>query len=450
VRTFARLLGGLVILGLVGIALFLFWPLQTTPPRQALSADWHPAPGEGEYAMRLADCAACHTAEDGAPFAGGRPIDSPLGVIYSANITPDMQTGIGGYTLDQFRAVLYDGIRRDGAHLFPAMPYDNFRLMSETDVRALHRYFLDEVTPVANFVSAPELPFPFNQRWALRAWKWVGLPTEAGTSLFDDPQLTRGAYLVEGPGHCGACHSPRTAYFGQAGFTAGDAGFLSGGEIDRWTTPDLRGADSPPQRWNAEQLAQILATGRNNHASMIGEMSLVVEHSLQYLTPEDIDAMVAYLRHIGRNGPAADPVEVPDPMPLSIANEQLRPSATTDMLTAADPGMALGPRLFLDNCGACHFVDGRGANEVFPELDGSFLVNAEQPTGLIHVILYGAELPSTEERPMRLRMPGFAHRLSDDEVAALASFVRSAWSNTAVAVTAETVAEHRETDPRSP
>jgi len=447
-RTLFRTLVGLVVLGLVGLALFIFWPLRTTPPQQTLPADWQPAEGEGEYAMRLADCAACHTAEDGARFAGGRPINSPLGVIYSANITPDSETGIGGYTLDQFRAALYDGIRQDGAHLYPAMPYDSFRLISETDVRALYQYFTEDVEPVANEVPAHELSFPFNQRWALRAWKWVGMPDVESTMQFDDAQLTRGAYIVEGPGHCGACHTPRTALFAQDGFTAADGKFLSGGEIDGWTAPDLRGPDSPPQRWSAGQLARILATGRNDHASVIGEMAHVVEHSLQHLTPDDLTAIVAYLRHIGREGPAGDPVaDEPDDVSMLTATEQLRPGETTAMLRAADPGMALGPRLFLDNCGACHFVDGRGANEVFPELDGNHLVTAAQPTGLISVILHGAELPSTEERPMRLRMPGFSHRLSDEEVAELASFVRSAWSNTAGPVTPEMVAEQRGEDP---
>lgn len=445
-NTFLRIVGVLVALGLAGLALFIFWPLQTTPPSQTVAANWQPAEGEGEYAMRLADCSACHTAEGGAPFAGGRPIDSPLGVIYSANITPDVNTGIGGYTLDQFRAALYDGIRRDGAHIYPAMPYDNYRLLSETDVRALHQFFAQEVAPVANDVPEPELPFPFNQRWTLRAWKWIGLPDVEATTDFGDEILSRGAYLVEGPGHCGACHSPRTALFVQDGFTALDPGFLTGGEIDGWTATDLRGPDSPPQQWSAEQLARILATGRNIHASVIGEMALVVQESLSYLTPDDTIAIVAYLRHIGGSGgPDDDPAEFPRLSGLRTV-DRLPLGPTAQMLTAASPDMALGPRLFMDNCNACHFVDGRGANEVFPELAGSFLVNAEQPTGLIDVILHGAELPSTEHRPMRLRMPGFSHRLSDEEVAELATFVRSAWTNSASAVTANMVADLREDD----
>ena len=454
--TFLRILLALAIVAVVALLLFIFVPARTTEPHGDLAADWQPQEGAGEYAMRLADCAACHTAEDGVQFAGGRPIDSPLGVIYSANITPDPDTGIGDYSLEEFRATLYDGVREDGAHLYPAMPFDNYRFLTEEDVRALYDYFMTEVEPVENAVAEPELPFPFNQRWALRAWKWVGLPdTDRETETFDgdgdgdgDEQLARGAYLVEGPGHCGACHSPRTALFVQDGFTADDETFLTGGEIDGWTAPDLRGPDSPPQVWSAEQLARALATGRNIHASVVGEMALVVEDSLQYLTAEDMRALVAYLRHIGRDGPATDdPDDDAAPETADVrALEGLVETETAAMLRSGDPDMPLGARLYIDNCSACHLVDGLGADEVFPELDGSHLVTAEQPTGLIHMILEGEELPSTEERPMRLRMPGFGWRLSDAEVAELASFVRSAWSNSAGGVTPDMVADLREED----
>ncbi|RGP35378.1 cytochrome c [Pseudotabrizicola alkalilacus] len=446
-KAFLRVIIVVAVFAVIGLALFILVPVQTTGPQQAVAGDWEPAEGEGYYAMRLADCAACHTAEDGVQFAGGRPIESPVGTVYSSNITPDPETGIGNYTLDEFRAALYDGIRQDGAHLYPAMPYDNYRLISETDVRALYSYFKEEVAPVQNIVPDNDLPFPFDQRWGLRAWNWINLPDPGFQPMFDDEQLNRGAYIVEGPGHCGACHSPRNAVFGQNGFTAHDAPFLTGGEIAGWTAPDLRGPDSPPQRWDGEQLARILATGRNAHASIVGEMALVVEDSLQYLTPDDLAAVVAYLRHIGNDGPADDASEDGKAVaedPGATKFDMLVASETSAMLTSANPEMALGARLYLDNCNACHFVDGLGASEVFPELDGNHLVNADQPTGLIHMIMFGDTLPSTGMRPMRLQMPGFAHRLSDEEVAELATFVRSAWSNTAGAVSADNVAEMRD------
>ena len=434
-NTFLRILAAFVIVGVAALAAFIFWPLQLTSPQTKLAADYQVPEGEGEYAMQLADCAACHTAQDGERFAGGRAIESPMGMIYSSNITPDPETGIGGVTLDQFRAALYDGIGKDGKHLYPAMPYDNYRKLSEADVRALFEYFMNEVPAVRNAVAATRLSFPFNQRWGIRAWKWVALAKAGFTPQFDDDQLNRGAYLVEGPGHCGACHSPRNAFFAQAGYTAADGRFMSGGEIAGWHAPDLRAPDSAPQKWAAEQLSHWLRTGRNNHAGVSGEMQLVVGESLQYLNDEDVAAMVAYLRHIGRDGPAP---ETPPARPETSGE-------TEALLASADPAMELGARLYIDNCNACHFVDGRGADEVFPDLDGNSLVNAPGGTGLIDVILHGAELPSTEIRPMRLRMPGFANRLSDDEVATLANFVRSGWSNSADPVDANTVAGVRGT-----
>ncbi|MDN5788226.1 cytochrome c [Pseudorhodobacter sp.] len=432
--TFLRILAALILVGVLALAAFIFVPVQLTPPQTELAADYQVPEGSGKYAMQLSDCAACHTAVDGERFAGGRAIESPMGVIYSSNITPDPETGIGDVTLDQFRAALYDGIGKHGEHLYPAMPYDNYRKLTEPDVRALYAYFMDEVPPVRNEVKAAEMGFPFNQRWGIRAWKWVALDKAGFTPEFDDEQLDRGAYLVEGPGHCGACHSPRNQYFAQAGYTAANDRFLTGGEIGGWHAPDLREPNSAPQKWAADQLAHWLRTGRNNHAGVSGEMQLVVGESLQYLSDEDVGAMVAYLRHIGRDGPAP---ETPPARPETSGK-------TEALLASADPGMELGARLYLDNCNACHFVDGLGANEIFPELDGNSLVNAPGGTGLINIILHGAELPSTEIRPMRLRMPGFANRLTDDEVATLANFVRSGWSNSAAPIDADAVAALRD------
>ncbi|SJZ78716.1 cytochrome c [Consotaella salsifontis] len=445
-RTFLKILAALVVVGVIALLAFIFVPVQTTGPKTALAADYQVPDGAGAYAMRLADCAACHTAEGGKPFAGGRPIESPFGIIYSSNITPDNETGIGSYTLDEFRAALYDGIRKDGAHLYPAMPYANYRKLSEEDVRALYHYFHDELKPVNNQVTETKLDFPFNQRWGIRAWNWVALPDAQFVPPFQDDQLNRGAYLVQGPGHCGACHSPRNDLFAQAGYTAADDAFLTGGEIAGWSAPNLRSGASAPQSWDAEQLALFLATGRNAHQAVTGEMTLVVEDSLQYFTDDDMAAVVAYLRRIGTNGPAPEssaPASSGDKSPAGTPTPATSENDTSKLLASADPGMALGPRLYLDNCNACHFNDGKGASEVFPPLDGNSLVNSQNATGLISVILNGAELPSTAKRPYRLRMPGFADRLSDDEVAALATFVRQGWSNNAGAVTADSVSALR-------
>ncbi|KZY48924.1 cytochrome C [Roseovarius sp. HI0049] len=426
-RTFINIILGLAVLGAVALLAFIAIPVQRTGAVSAMPDDWTPEEGAGEYAMHIADCAACHTAPDGARFAGNRAIESPLGTIYSSNITPHEETGIGGWSLDEFRAALYDGVRPDGTHLYPAMPYENYRNLTEKDVRELYHYFTEEVEPVESRAKEAELPFPFDQRWGLRAWKWVALDEAGFQPDAEDPVLARGEYLVEGPGHCGACHSPRNALMTQAALDATDADFLSGGVIAGWTAPPLRGPDSGIRGWSAEDIAAILSTGRNAHAAINGEMQLVVRESTQFMTGDDLEAMSRFLTGLNED---AEPRED-------------TPSETEELLFSADPEMALGPRLYIDNCNACHFVDGRGADEVFPELDGNSLVTAKEPTGLISMILGGSELPSTAARPYALRMPGFADRLSDEEIAELATFLRGAWHNSAAPVSVEEVSELR-------
>lgn len=422
-----RVLLVLVVLAIAAVLAMKLVPVQRTAALPLAEPEEAVTVARGEYVMRAADCMACHTAEGGKPFAGGHAIDSPLGTIYATNITPDKETGIGNYTLDDFRAALYDGLRKDGAHLYPAMPYENYRNLSEADVRSLYKYFMEAVEPVRNEVARTELPFPFSQRWGLRAWNWLALGDAGFTPLSDDARINRGAYLVQGAGHCAACHSPRTQFMAQDGRNESSPAFLSGGNVDGWTAPDLRGADSVSQQWTVGQMAHYLSTGRNDHAAANGAMGQVVRDSLQYLTDEDNLAIAAYLKHISGG----------DKAPASPAKAE--PTQTEKLLVSADPSMPLGARLYLDNCVACHFANGKGAAEIFPELAGNALVTADSPNGLIHVILHGAELPSTEKRPMRLRMQGYDWRLSDQEVAELATFVRQGWGNKASAVTADQV-----------
>ena len=430
-RTCLKILVGLIVAGALALLAFILVPVQRTPAQAQLPDDWQPEEGQGEYAMRIADCAACHTAPDGEQFTGGRAIESPLGVIYSSNITPDDATGIGGWSLDDFRAALYDGVRPDGTHLYPAMPYENYRKLSEEDVRALYHYFTEEVEPVRNETPEAELPFPFDQRWTLRGWKWLALDDPGFAADADDPVLARGEYLVEGPGHCSACHTPRNTIMAEAAVDASDEAFLSGGEIAGWTAPALRGPDSAIAGWSQDDLVSIFSTGRNAHAAVNGEMQLVIRDSTQFMSDEDLTAMSAFL--VGLNEGTGQ----------ARAESETTETETEALIASADPDMPLGTRLYIDNCNACHFANGRGADEVFPELDGNSLVTAESPTGLISMILEGSELPSTPKRPYSLRMPGFADRLTDEEVAELASFVRQGWSNDAGPVSAASVAELR-------
>lgn len=431
-KAIVRIAGGLALLGALAVLAMIWVPASPTGPLKQLAADYQPEKGAGEAVARAADCAACHTAPGGKPYAGGRGMPSPFGTIYATNITPDVKTGIGAYSLGEFRAALYDGVRRDGARLYPAMPYASFRKLSEEDVRALYAYFMKDVAPVASTPPETRLPFPFNQRWAIRAWAWAALPEAGFKPHMGDPVLDRGAYLVEGPGHCGACHTPRNALFAEKGYDAKSADFLTGATLDGWPASDLRAKNAAVQSWSPEELSALLRSGRNDTVGVAGEMALVVEHSLQHLPEKDVGAIVAYLKAI-RQERASSVASTPRPQPAPTAEE----------LTEASPQLSLGHRLYLDNCNACHFVDGRGAAGVFPRLDGNELVTAGSAGGLLSVILEGAATPSTATRPARLIMPAFGWRLSDEEVAALATFIRQAWSNNAGPVTLAEVAAVR-------
>lgn len=409
-------------------------------PAQQPSAGEKALIEKGAYLARAGDCVACHTGPGGKPFAGGLPIESDLGRIVTTNITPDKQTGIGNYTEAQFAAALRQGRRADGTNLYPAMPYPSYRLITDEDMHALYTFFMKGVEPVVNRPEETKLSFPFNQRWGMSLWNWAFLPT--GT-FQPNPQVSdeinRGAYLVEGLGHCGTCHTPRAFTMQERGFTASDPHFLAGTELNGWHTPQLRAGGEAARgvaTWNVQDIADYLGKGRNRVSAVGGEMKSVVEHSMNYMNDADLHAIGAYLKSIPNAMPAVQP------RPDGQRQTQAKLTAAVDLTP--------GERLYLDNCNACHFVTGHGGTTVFPRLDGASIVNAENPTGLITTILGGEATPSTERAPSVLPMPGFAFRLSDEEVATLASFVRSAWSNTAPAVTAEQVARVRANLPKHP
>jgi mono/diheme cytochrome c family protein len=437
-----RVFGLLVMVGAIAILAIILVPAQRTPAQVQLGADNIVVSGSGEYVMRMGDCVACHTLPDGAPFAGGVPIESPFGTIYSTNITPDPDHGIGTWTLDDFRASLYDGIDEEGHFLYPAMPYDNYRKLSEADIASLYDYMMNEVMPVASAPPETDLSFPFDQRWGVRVWNWVALGDAGFAPRYDDLVLDRGAYLVEGPGHCGSCHTPRTLLSAQSGYTPDDSRFLSGYVLNGWSVPALRGPGSASAVWDETQMVAFLLSGRNAHAGVAGDMASVIGASLQYMTDADATAMARYLGHVATDGNAMDTP--------ALARPYRADTETAAMLLAASPDMDLGARLYLDNCNACHFSTGTGADGVFPELVGNSNVLADDPGGFVQVILNGAEMPSTATRPARLQMPPFRDRLSDDDVAALATFVRQAWGNDAGPIAATSVGEVRENTADAP
>lgn len=389
----------------------------------------------GEYLTRAGDCVACHTAPNGEPFAGGLAVDSPFGPIFSTNITPDPDTGIGSYTRDEFAAALRKGVRKDGKKLYPAMPYPSYGRITDEDIDALYAYFMEGLEPVSNEPERTDLSFPFNQRWGIGLWNWLFVSAEPFTpdeELSDE--LNRGAYLVQGLGHCGSCHTRRGLFFQEKSLTGDDSDFLAGATLEGWYAPSLRGdgaGRSAVERWKEQDIVDYLATGRNDHSAVVGEMTSVVAHSTSHLEEEDLFAIAGYLKSLSNNQGERAP------------QDEKAAEETQGMLTRADVDGNAGARLYLDNCNACHFASGQGAAQVFPSLVDNSLVNAEDPTGIISVILSGARLPSTKQRPAALAMPDFAWRLSDEEVAEVANFVRTAWGNEAGEVSADQVAEVR-------
>lgn len=376
----------------------------------------------GEYLARASDCIACHSAPGKPAFAGGLAIDSGHGIIYSTNITPDKRHGIGSYTLAQFDAAVRKGVRADGTHLYPAMPYPSYAKISDDDVKAMYAFFQSGVKPSDYAPPQADMSFPFNMRWGMALWNYAftsDAPFRAQPGWSQD--VARGAYLVEGMGHCGSCHTPRGFAMNEKALDSSSKTFLSGGQLDGWPVPSLRGLP----RWDQAAIVDYLQTGRNHGASVAGEMTAVVEHSTSHLSDADLRAMAAYLKTLS-------PVEASHAVKPQGRNE------TIAKLTAAR-GLTLGERLYIDNCAACHFVTGQGASRVFPQLDGATAINAENPSALVHVILAGASTPSTARAPSVLVMPGFGKRLDDAETAALATFLRQAWTNTAPAVSEKDV-----------
>ncbi|MFK3772389.1 c-type cytochrome [Pseudomonas sp. NPDC089406] len=383
---------------------------------------------KGAYLARAGDCVACHTSHDGGkPFAGGLGIASPIGTIYSTNITPDKHTGIGNWSYGEFERAVRRGIGHDGSALYPAMPFPSYAKVSDEDTQALYAYFMQGVAPVAQPNKANDIPWPLSLRMPLAYWRALFSPApQASAANTGATPIERGAYLVQGLGHCGSCHTPRALTLQEKGLDESAAGYLTGTELNGWNVPALRGMP----HWSEEELVEYLGSGRNAKASVAGEMTDVIANSTSHMSDADLQAMAAYLKSLA-------------PAKGSAYQQQAeRSKATTAKLTAAKD-LTLGERLYIDNCGACHFVSGEGAPRVFPRLDGASVVNAANPDALLHVILAGAATPSTERAPSVLPMPGFAERMDDTEVAQLATFLRQGWSNQASAVSPEQVREIR-------
>ena len=392
----------------------------------------------GAYLARAGDCIACHTTRDGEPFAGGLPINTPIGMIYSTNITPDLETGIGRYSLDDFVKVMLKGVAKDGHRLYPAMPYTSYARLSQEDLSALYVWFTQGVEPVRNPNRSTHLSWPLSIRSLMAVWNALYL--EKGAYAADPNKSTlwnRGAYLVQGLGHCGDCHTPR-GVAGQVKANSERDGrhYLAGATLDNWQASPLTGdLEAGLHAWSKDEIVEFLKTGRNARVAAFGVMAEVVGKSTQYLTDQDLVAIAEYLKSLP---PSHDEGQ-------GNANSAMQAgaaSAATHALRAGVTAMR-GSRVYLDNCNACHRSDGSGANRTFPNLVKNEVVNAKDPVSLIHIVLAGSSMPSTQTAPSAFAMPDFGWRLSDEEVADVLSFVRGSWGNHTAAISRDEVGRVR-------
>jgi alcohol dehydrogenase (quinone), cytochrome c subunit len=387
---------------------------------------------QGEYLARAGDCVACHTVKDGKPFAGGLPMQTPIGTIYSTNITPD-KTGIGEYSFEDFDKAVRQGVAKSGSTLYPAMPYPSYARITEPDMHALYAYFMKGVTPVAQDNKDSDIPWPLSMRWPLTGWRWIFAPKAESyqAPVAQDAVVSRGAYLVEGLGHCGACHTPRAITMQEKALSSTEGkAFLSGSApLEGWIAKNLRGDHKDGLgSWSEAQLVQFLKTGRSDHSAVFGGMTDVVEHSMQYMSDDDLTAIARYLKTL----PANDPNDQPQKYDEQVAQA----------LWKGDDSKA-GAKVYVDNCSACHRSDGHGYTRVFPALAGNPVLQSEDATSLIHIVLNGGTLAATHTAPSTFTMPAYAWRLSDQQVADVVNFIRSSWGNQAAAVKASDVASVR-------
>ncbi|MCC8392890.1 cytochrome c [Paraburkholderia sp. MMS20-SJTR3] len=384
-------------------------------PRPAAPKPGDDAVARGMYLARLGDCIACHTAEGGKPFAGGLPLQTPFGKLISSNITPDKETGIGEWTDEEFIRAVRQGRGRHGEFLYPAMPYTAYVRIKDQDIRDIKAY-LDTVPAVHNPVVSNQLPFPFNIRWLIFGWNLLFFDNTP--FRHDDTQSVewnRGAYLVQGLGHCGACHTAKN-------FLGGDRAPLQGGLLQGWFAPEITSNTyTGLGNWTPEEIVQYLQTGGNARSVASGPMAEAVTNSLQYATTQDLHGMAVYLK--------------------SFPGSDNRPPAPLD---ASNPVMAAGHELFIANCIACHRSSGTGVSGMVSSLSSNSGIQAPVTTNLLRTILVGSRGAVTHSNPTGAAMPNFSWKLSDAEVAAVGTYVRNSMGNAAAAVSADDVKRARE------
>ncbi|HYZ24835.1 MAG TPA: cytochrome c [Rhodopila sp.] len=396
-----RLAIALAVLAIAAVAGCIAWAWQPAiapiprPPRNSFSQE---RIARGAELAALGDCAVCHTAQGGRPYAGGRGVPTPFGIIYATNITPDPDTGIGTWSEAAFRRTMRDGISRNGTHLYPVLPYPHFTRATDADIAALYAFLMTR-TPVRAEAPPNRLPFLLRPRILLAVWNVLFLrPGPWQPDPSHDAQWNRGAYLVEAVGHCGACHSPHNVL----GAEQADRR-LGGGRAEGWYAPPLQASSPAAAPWTQAALATYLRTGMHpEHSAAAGPMTDVTEQLAQ-VPQGDIEAIAAY-----------------------IASLMPKTQSSPPKFAAASPPDDPGRTLFEGACAGCHAPDAPMMRSGAPSLALSTAVNAPTPLGVIQVILNGIPWREGKAAPY---MPGFAAAFSDEQIAAIATYIRAAYTD---------------------
>ena len=368
---------------------------------------------QGEYLARAGDCVACHTNPGSALFAGGRAMPTPFGTIYSSNITPDTQTGIGTWSADDFYGTMHTGRFPDGGLIYPAMPFGSYTKVTRADSDAIFA-FLRSIPPVHQPNRPHDLSFPYNNRSLILGWR---------TLFFDegeyvpDPsksaEWNRGAYLVQGLGHCAMCHSPINALGGNSQSKAFEGGLIP---MQNWYAPSLTSnKEAGLGEWSLDEIVELLRTGISNRGAVYGPMAEVTFNSLQYLNDADVRAMAIFLKSLAQGSPLE-------------TESAAMPAAESSLL------LHFGETVYEAHCASCHGADGRGMPPEYPPLAANPSIQMQSAVNPIRMVLNGGFPPGTAGNPMPYGMPPFAQSLSDDEVAAVVTYIRAAWGNRGAAV----------------
>ena len=376
----------------------------------------------GEYLARAGDCAACHSAPEGRMFAGGRAMPTPFGTLYSSNITPDPETGIGGWSADDFYRTMHNGRFPDRGLIYPAMPFASYTRVTRGDTDAIFAY-LKSIPPVKQKNRPHDLRFPYDNRQLILGWRTLFFNEgEYKADPGKSAEWNRGAYLVEGLGHCGMCHSPINALGGTSQSEAFKGGLIP---MQNWYAPSLTSnREAGLGNWSIKDITDLLKTGVSARGVVYGPMAEVVHNSLQYLTDIDVHAMAVYLKGIAAPSPPAPPTSA-------------LPTAESSLL------ISLGKTVYDARCASCHGAQGEGKPPHWPPLAGNQSIEMESAVNPIRMVLNGGYPPGTEGNPRTYGMPPFAGLMSDNEVAAVVSYIRTAWGNRGTAVSAREANELR-------